>query len=366
MPELSEALQYFSGMNILTLVFLTAGATVILNNRTVERLPRRVFLDSLMALFLIVLIDWLTHITSGSYPELRYVHTVLLAITFALAPCIPVAIADAIFPAEHVKWIRILLVVHAVIQVGSIFGGYIFWIDESNEYHRGPLYAIYMLVYIIALLYLVVESVRMGRAFHSSILAIVMVLACLLVGVFMQVFNSSIRTTWPAVAMTVVLFFVYYSDMVLRAEPLTKLLNRRSFEEYIEDPKLPCVVVIIDVDNFKRVNDTHGHVYGDECLVKIAGLIRRSFGLAALCYRTGGDEFAVFITMRLSDAETLIGAFKDAVARVQKDDPRLPNVSVGYAIADSDCTNIETVIDAADKAMYEAKNRAKQERGLAY
>lgn len=356
-----DSTKLFTGLTVLTLAFLVASSAVILNNRTVSRLSRRVFLDSMLALFFIAAVDWFTYVTSGQFPELRYIHTVLMAATFAVAPCIPVAIADAIFPAKNVKWIRALLILHVVFQIGGIFGGYVFWVDEANVYHRGPLYVVYIAMYIVSALYLVVESVRMGRAFQSSIVAIVAVLVLLLVGVIMQVIDSNVRTTWPAVAMTVLLFFVYYSDMVLRAEPLTKLLNRLSYEEFLEKPKLPCVAVIIDVDDFKHVNDTYGHAYGDECLVCIATLIRRTFGSVGLCYRTGGDEFAVMMTKRLVDADELAQELKDAVARAQVEDDRLPSVSVGHSGISANRADLESLIEAADKAMYETKRAEKRE-----
>ena len=361
MFELSETMELFTGAMVVTLVFLVASAAVVLNNRTVDRLSRRVFFDVIIALFFISAMDWFTVFTSGRYPELRGVHTIMMAVTFAIAPAIPVAIADVVFPAKNVKWIRILLIAHGLFQFGSIFFGYVFWVDESNVYHRGSLYIGYMVVYTVSALYLVVESVRMGRAYQSSFVAIASVLACLVIGVLIQVFNPAVRTTWPAVAMTVMLFFSYYSDMVLRAEPLTKLLNRRSYEEFIAKPKLPCVVVVIDVNDFKHVNDTYGHAFGDECLVRIAALIRRSFSAVGLCYRTGGDEFAVFMTKRLADVELFANALEDAIARAQAEDERLPGVSIGYAAAGADYADFEAAIEAADKGMYESKRASKRE-----
>lgn len=359
MVELGDAIKGFTGLTALTLAFLVASASVVLNNRTVSRRSRRVFICVILALFCIAAIDWFTVVTSGQYPELRTLHAVLMALTFAVAPFLPVAIANAIFPAKYVGWVFILLAVHAAFQLGSIFGGYVFWIDENNAYHRGPLYIVYMVVYTVTALYLVIESVRMGRAYQSSIIAIVAVLACLLIGVIIQVFDSTVRMTWPAVSMAVLLFFAYYSDMVLRADPLTKLLNRRGYEEFVARPKLPCVAMIIDVDDFKHVNDTYGHAYGDECLTAIAACIRRAIGSAGLCYRTGGDEFAVMLMRRIDEADAFAAAVKNAIARVHEEDGRMPSVSIGYVTAGATCTDFEAVIEAADKAMYESKRQEK-------
>lgn len=63
--------------------------------------------------------------------------------------------------------------------------------------------------------------------------------------------------------MGVVLFFQLYADMVLRTDSLTGLLNRHAYGEFLADPPLPRAVVLIDVNNFKRVSDTYGHPFGD-------------------------------------------------------------------------------------------------------
>ena len=117
--------------------------------------------------------------------------------------------------------------------------------------------------------------------------------------------------------------------------------------------------MVIDVDDFKHVNDTYGHAYGDECLSTIATCIRRTFGMAAWCYRTGGDEFAVMLTRRLDEADAFAVSLKAAVARVRAEDERMPSVSVGYAAANATCTDFEAVVEAADKAMYESKRQEK-------
>ena len=356
MPELTAAMKEITGFTAITVVFLIAGAVLIESNRTVDRSARNVFLVSIIMLLFITIVDWFTYLTNGQYPELRGIHTAAMAITFAVAPAIPVAIANVIFPDANVRWVMIVLVAQAVFQFVGIFGGFVFYVDESNTYHRGPLYIVYMAVYTLASVYLVVESVRAGRTYQSaSFAAVIVILICLAVGVLIQVFDGQMRTTWPTVAMTVILYFQFYSDMILRSDPLTKLLNRRSYEEFLAKPTFPCVFVAIDVDDFKHANDTYGHAFGDFCLSRIAGMIRKVFGSAGLCYRSGGDEFVVIMTKRLTEVDALADEMMASTARARDEEPRLPGVSIGYAVAEAGCTDIAMVIDEADRAMYETK-----------
>lgn len=360
MLEQIGTIREFTGLTAITVVFLVAAALLIARNRTVDLRARRAFLGITITLAFIALADWFMYLTNGIDPELRMVHVVLLAATFTVAPAIPIVISHIVFPGRYVRLVMGLLLVHAAFQLGNIVGGYVFWVDDANVYHRGVLYPVYMAMYTFSALYLVVASVRAGRVYQAVHIAVVFgILACMLTGVVIQVFLPDVRMTWPSVSMAVVLYFLFYSDMMLRNDALTKLLNRRSFEDALTRPPLPSMAVIIDIDDFKHVNDTHGHAYGDECLRRVAQGIRRTFGTAGLCYRTGGDEFAVIMTKRLDEVDAIAAELQrlGEVARAQDD--RLPTVSVGYAAADADCTDFSAVFKAADEAMYAMKRTQK-------
>ena len=362
MLVLTDAMRVFTGFSALTVIALGSGAILCATNRSIGKRERRVFLVSIISLMLITAFDWFGYVTSGSHPELRWLHTVLMAVTFAIAPFIPVSIAHVIFPDSHDRLAMIVLTIHTGFQLISIFGGFVFWVDENNVYHRGPFYIVYMAVYTASSVYLVVESIRAGRTYQQvSFVAVISILICLAFGVLIQVFNADVRTTWPAVAVAVMLYFMFYADMILRSDALTKLLNRHSFEEFLARPTLPCVFVMVDVDDFKHANDTYGHAFGDACLANIAGMLRRIFGGAGLCYRTGGDEFVVIMTDRHGEVDGYIEKVKAAVEEARSSDERLPGVSVGYAFADKDCESVVSVLNEADQAMYKSKRLGKRE-----
>ena len=363
MSALIESHQEFTGFTIVTVLFLAAGGVLVASNRTVGQSARNVFLFSTVALSCIAAIDWFDYVLAAQLPATRMIHIVSMAFTFMVAPAIPVMIANTIFPERHVRWVTIVLVAQALLEVATIFGGFVFWVDESNVYHRGPLYVVYMATYILSAVYLSVQSIRAGRLYQSAnMLSILAILLCMGVGVGIQVWNSSVRTTWTAVAMAVLLYFLFYVEMVLRTDALTKLLNRHSYDEFLKRPPLPCAVVLVDLDNFKYVNDTFGHAYGDECLQVLSGAIRKAYGACGLCYRTGGDEFCVVVTKRLDEVASMGEALQDLVAKEQAKDERIPGVSVGYARADEGCADIKDVINAADEHMYEAKRARKLAR----
>jgi diguanylate cyclase (GGDEF)-like protein len=159
--------------------------------------------------------------------------------------------------------------------------------------------------------------------------------------------------------LVITLYFVFYSEMVLRTDALTRLLNRRSYDDFLDRNHAPCAVVLIDVDNFKHVNDTYGHRYGDVCLQTISKLIRRAFGGAALCFRTGGDEFTVMVTKHRDQTEEYVERLHELVDKACSADPRLPTVSAGIARSGADGVDLRAALLQADANMYETKRARK-------
>jgi diguanylate cyclase (GGDEF)-like protein len=144
-------------------------------------------------------------------------------------------------------------------------------------------------------------------------------------------------------------------------DPLTGLLNRAGLldrlsaacRRFHRQPD-PLALLLVDVDRLKQVNDTRGHRAGDQVLRQVAGVIARECRGDDAAGRWGGDEFLV-----LSASTTLEGALAVA-ARIrsalgQEDDA--PSVSIGIAAAASTSAgvSVETLLAAADRALYEAK-----------
>jgi diguanylate cyclase (GGDEF)-like protein len=156
---------------------------------------------------------------------------------------------------------------------------------------------------------------------------------------------------------------------VQRAEqdPLTGLLNRRAFTEAVpvrlvnrDAAHTHLAVMMLDLDDFKRINDTHGHSAGDRLLQVVAGLLRDHSPADAIVCRAGGEEFLVALTCTVDDVAPLASLFCGAVAR----HPSGITASIGTASAELHprCTAdgghlIEELIALADSAMYAAKRR---------
>lgn len=122
----------------------------------------------------------------------------------------------------------------------------------------------------------------------------------------------------------------------------------------------PKAMFMMDVDNFKLVNDTYGHIMGDKILKCFADILSSVFQDQAVVYRLGGDEFSVFIPY-LQNGELEISAFmKQLNQEIEKAKTKYPffSISVGIYITDSN-RNYELLYTGADKALYQTKKRGK-------
>lgn len=154
-------------------------------------------------------------------------------------------------------------------------------------------------------------------------------------------------------------------------DELTNLSNRRALDEAlaseVERAKRhgPLALVLIDLDNFKRVNDTYGHPQGDIVLREVARVLRESSREIDRPARFGGEEFAVILPETdLEGAYNRAERVRQAVEQLRI--PRLGGgealrvtTSIGVAAVQGPAADAKTLIDAADRALYEAKHSGK-------
>jgi len=145
-------------------------------------------------------------------------------------------------------------------------------------------------------------------------------------------------------------------------DALTGLLNRRAFYERaralltVPAGDLRLIMIMIDLDKFKQLNDTFGHIAGDQVLTAVGWALRQANSTTAIIGRAGGEEFLVTDVVRQEDAERLATRLCEAIAAL----PHSITASVGAAVAPFDTVAnqswaIDRLVHIADTAMYDAK-----------
>lgn len=142
-------------------------------------------------------------------------------------------------------------------------------------------------------------------------------------------------------------------------DPLTGAFNRRSLQLLLEQLKQKNIyfsVLAIDIDHFKKVNDTFGHPAGDQALIILTQLMRQASRDQDIVARTGGEEFLLILPNTASEiALTIAERLRVKVAQTQIDPIGSIQVSIGIATSPENVVSTETTLNQADEALYQAK-----------
>jgi diguanylate cyclase (GGDEF)-like protein len=179
--------------------------------------------------------------------------------------------------------------------------------------------------------------------------------------------------------LSVLILKIYHNFLALmndnERDTLTGLLNRKTFDLKInniiadlqnlcrrkEDSDEPAYLAIFDIDHFKRVNDTYGHLMGDEVLLLFSHLMNKSFRDEDLLFRFGGEEFVgVFQCPSDEIVESVLNRFREVIEKYQFPQVGQVTVSCGYTKIESDDLS-SSIIDRADTALYHAKSNGRNQ-----
>ena len=157
-------------------------------------------------------------------------------------------------------------------------------------------------------------------------------------------------------------------ELQARTDPLTGLFNRRHFMTLAEADlaratryRLPLSAIMLDIDHFKRINDSRGHRTGDLVLQNLAQLTKQTLRDVDIVGRLGGEEFAILLPQTgLDQALEVAERLRLAIAQSEvMPDAGLPlhyTASLGVAcVTEGAPTNVDTLLSEADQALYAAK-----------
>lgn len=246
----------------------------------------------------------------------------------------------------------------------------LFYIDENNYYRRGKFMWIRLCVMILYVLWAAVLTLagikrQKTKQKKDEMRALLQFTFFPLIGIFMQLFYLNLPFTAVGISLSVLLVFINVQNKQISIDTLTGINNRRQLALYIDSEisastkKGELYYLIMDIDKFKSINDTYGHLEGDNALIKIASLLN------SLCEkqndfvaRYGGDEF-VIVCRRHNEAEVeaLNQEILSAVSKLNAEGtlPYTLSLSVGSAKFDTSKSNDE-IFAEADKKLYSIKS----------
>jgi diguanylate cyclase (GGDEF)-like protein len=274
---------------------------------------------------------------------------------------------------EKIPWALKLPFFSSVLLVlSNLLGHGLFTITAENVYVRGNLFwadFAFCYIYLLhAILFLITNRRWIG---NRVVRQLIFLTAPPILGSVVQFLWGGLNLIWICASFSLLVFHLDALDGLIDLDHLTGIFNRMKADSTI-DSRIRSAGsgrgfsgILIDIDNFKAINDTFGHVVGDEALRTCAKLLQKAVGEETFLARYGGDEFVIILDgsdprFPARAAETIrrcIGDFNETGGKRYQ-----LSLSMGYAVYDAElCPTQKQFIDEIDALMYKDKRSGKSE-----
>jgi diguanylate cyclase (GGDEF)-like protein len=262
----------------------------------------------------------------------------------------------------------VIILVHGAVLVFNLFFGFYFDIDPDNGFTHGPAYVLRLIFAYTPVLLAILDLCVSNKNFKKTQLYLLIFFLVLNgTGAALDIVLSNGALIWPCFSSALLYgyFFIIRTDS--KIDSLTGIGNRYSFNEFIDklsksNTKQPYSVVMIDVDHFKKINDTLGHLEGDNALRDLAAIIQASVRHTDFAARYGGDEF-ILAAKAETNIEKLLERIQQGIdaQNAKKVRPYEIHISYGYdTFTPHDGKSIEEFMNHIDSLMY--KHKAERRR----
>jgi diguanylate cyclase (GGDEF)-like protein len=269
---------------------------------------------------------------------------------------------------KYIGIVCAFLALHALSVIGNLPLGYYFTISPDNYYTPGSLYPLRLILSYAATLVIIIDISLASKYFkHSQAYLIILFIFLTGMGAALDIALKTGSLVWPcfSAAILYIYFFIIQSDS--KIDSLTGIGNRYSFNEFInklsrQNTREDYSIAMMDMDKFKEINDTLGHLEGDNALRDMATIIKGCIRHSDFAARYGGDEF-VLATRAENDIQRIMDRIQEAVALQNKKRVRPYQIYMSYGF-DVYTTNsgrsIDDFIAHIDALMYKQKEEHKQ------
>lgn len=273
-------------------------------------------------------------------------------------------------------------VVMVVMCVASFWNGWYFVIDENNSYLRGSLFYIPTIIsfgyilYILRMLTMYKRNNLLETNAQKDLykrLFIFPMTPC--VGAILQIMLPGSVWIFPGTTLAILTNYIAIQNGYMARDHLTGLYNRSQLENFMNYQLKNLkkgnyfFLILLDLDKFKQINDTYGHVVGDDALIHAAKLLRGSCKRRSdYVARLGGDEFVIIGQCEDTEAvDMIIKRMHDVADDFNRTGKKPYNIyfSAGYVIYDgSEYATLDILLSEADRKMYEVKNAKKNKEKM--
>lgn len=266
---------------------------------------------------------------------------------------------------KHMMVLLVLYSLFFLVMIVNLFTPLFFSIDEENIYHREAFYWIFMaVIFLIILDGIIMYFYAKQRSAGLKYFPVLSFTIPGVIGISIQSFYYGVSTVMPFTAVSICCVMLSLLNERTLRDNLTGLYNRM-FISYLKERmnkhhKYNYNAMMLDVNDFKHINDTFGHELGDKALIDVANILTKVIKENGVVIRYAGDEFIIIVHKhKSSEMKRLVFSIHEAFSSFNKlsGKPYKLAVSIGYSEIDFNKSNIDGLIDIVDKLMYEDKKR---------
>ncbi len=372
---------YRIDINILAFIILTILFFKAYNPSEKMFAQQRLFLGMVLLNAIIIAFDttsWLVDGLPGS-PALFWnkATNLILYIIIPLAPSMWILYTDYQIKKSEANLKKIffilgcILLSNGLLSVVSLWTGWYFLVDNHNIYHRGDYLWIFLtLCYTLILYSFFTVLFNRDKIVKKHYRSLLLFYIPYLIGATLQAVYYGVSYAWTGMMIGMLILYLNIQVDLLNADYLTGVFNRRQLEGYLFDKiknsvaKEPFSAILIDLDNFKIINDRYGHSTGDDALKDTVSILRKSLRQSDFIARFGGDEFIV--VMDVDNRQILNQTIERILQNLkcfnsETQQPYRLGFAMGYDVYDPHSKmNYEEFIMKIDALMYLNKNQKKQ------
>lgn len=286
----------------------------------------------------IIAIMWIYLVASRLMTKLHIIHSIVLYVLFGV--------------------VVLLLIINLFVPV-------VFATDENNVYARLGGYWVYNACYVAFMVDGLALYIR--RRYTSGGLKFFPVWAFVApaaLGVLIQTVFYGISTATPFTTVSIVCVILCLQNESMLRDKLTGLYNRFYLntveKRLIRYPKLKYTAMMLDINGFKKINDTHGHKVGDEALIQLSSILTDAVGKIGEVVRYAGDEFIIIFNTQDDEClESVISRINELLDKFngEKSAPYNLSIAVGYCKLNFKDDTMDAYMDKIDRLMYENKQK---------
>ena len=270
-----------------------------------------------------------------------------------------------------------VLAVNTIFQLIAVSNGWVLTIDSQHRYNKGPMYGVYVAVYLLVIALTSLELHSYGRRFrHQNKVSLYGILVLVVTGILLQeTLEGGIRTAYLSLALGMALMYIHNTEFFqleaddqiqeqkiqITTDALTGIYSRHAYSRALKELDaggLPerLAVFSIDINGRKTVNDTLGHEAGDQLICGAAKCIETTLGAYGKCYRTGGDEFIVLAEMDWEETYRALNRLAREAENWHGEWTQTLHLAAGCVTAEErPGLSAEKLVAEADRAMYARK-----------